>query len=51
MDRLKELRKSIHRGVVTRVVEDFIEAEAPLADLDFLAEIEQGKSTLPKCCS
>ncbi|KAL0810217.1 hypothetical protein ABMA28_010999 [Loxostege sticticalis] len=44
MERLKELRKNIERGVVTRVVEDFLEGEEPLADLDVLADIEKDET-------
>jgi hypothetical protein len=43
MERLKALRKAIERSVVTRVVEDFLEGEEPLADLDILADAEQGE--------
>ncbi|XP_047037244.1 talin-2-like [Helicoverpa zea] len=44
MERVRELKKAIERGVVTRVVEDFMEAEAPLADLDLLADYEKDES-------
>ncbi|XP_028179404.1 vinculin-like isoform X3 [Ostrinia furnacalis] len=44
MERLKELKKSIERGVVTRIVEDFLEGHEPLADLDILAEIEKDET-------
>lgn len=35
MERLKELRKMLERGVVTRVVEDFLDEE-PLANFEAL---------------
>ncbi|CAH2987130.1 unnamed protein product [Chilo suppressalis] len=40
-ERLKALKKAIERGVVARVVEDFLEGEEPLADLDILADAEK----------
>lgn len=43
MERVQELKKAIERGVVTSVVENFMEAEAPLVDLDILADHERGK--------
>ncbi|XP_037876906.1 talin-1 isoform X2 [Bombyx mori] len=39
--RLKDLKKMIERGVVTRVVEDFMDQEEPLADLDILVDSEK----------
>ncbi|XP_026733970.1 talin-1-like [Trichoplusia ni] len=40
LERIRDVKKAIERGVVTRVVEDFMEAEAPLQDLHLLAEHE-----------
>lgn len=42
MERIRELKKAIERMAVTRVVEDFMDAEEPLADLDILADAERG---------
>ncbi|KAJ8705175.1 hypothetical protein PYW07_011002 [Mythimna separata] len=44
MEHVRELKKGIERGVVTRVVHDFMEAEAPLADLDLVADYEPDES-------
>ncbi|CAB3232888.1 unnamed protein product [Arctia plantaginis] len=41
MERIRELKKAIERMAVTRVVEDFMDAEQPLADLDILADAER----------
>ncbi|XP_037294624.1 talin-1 isoform X2 [Manduca sexta] len=44
MERLKELKKVIERDLVTRVVEELIEEEAPLEDLEILADTEKDAS-------
>ncbi|KAJ8707318.1 hypothetical protein PYW08_010570 [Mythimna loreyi] len=44
MEHVRELKKGIERGVVTRVVHDFMDAEAPLADLDLVADYEKDES-------
>lgn len=42
LDRVKELKKAVQRGVVTRVVEDFMEADEPARALDAALDAEQG---------
>ncbi|XP_053619003.1 talin-2-like isoform X2 [Plodia interpunctella] len=40
VDKLKSLSKVIERGVITMVVEDFIEGEEPLRDLEVMVDSE-----------
>ncbi|KAJ0171017.1 hypothetical protein K1T71_013216 [Dendrolimus kikuchii] len=44
LDRVKELKKGVERGVVTRVVEDFIEGDDPLANLDIIVDAEKDET-------
>ncbi|XP_050555290.1 uncharacterized protein LOC118280712 isoform X32 [Spodoptera frugiperda] len=44
LERVRELKKGVSRGVVSKLVQDFMQAEEPLADLDLIAEYEQDES-------
>lgn len=44
LDRVKELKKGVERGVVTRVVEEFIHGDEPLADLEIIADAEKDET-------
>ncbi|XP_060807552.1 talin-1 isoform X2 [Amyelois transitella] len=44
VERLKSLKKAIERGVVTMVVDDFIDGEEPLQDLDILVDSEKDET-------
>ncbi|XP_059047710.1 talin-1-like [Achroia grisella] len=44
VERLKGLKKCIERGMVTIVVEDFMQENEPLADLDYLIDAEPDAS-------
>lgn len=48
-ERIKELKKCIQRGLVTRVVEDLIDVDNPMEDLEILADAERGMDLLSNC--
>ncbi|KAH9637815.1 hypothetical protein HF086_017593 [Spodoptera exigua] len=44
LERVRELKKGVSRGVVSKLVQDFMQAEEPLADLDLIVDYEKDES-------